>query len=171
MPLFHRLPFQLPACHGLKWKDALEELGAGGRAGVACRPRLMLLRSSHILSVLVRSMQSSGSGGGEKCQAPTHLQQWFSASGSGLLSSCITTLVLSVQGQLVVNSRTLRPSVNRPQELNVYPGAVVLAGYGAHTYCFCTCYRCYVCEFGGGEQWRGKYRRRNVLGFPLTVSM
>lgn len=97
--------------------------GQGGRAEVACRPRLMLLRSSHILSVLVRSMQSSGSGGGEECQAPTRLQQWFSASGSRLLSSCITTSVLSVQGQLVVNSRTRRPSAIRPQELNLWPGA------------------------------------------------
>lgn len=144
--------------------------GQGGRAGVVCRPRLMLLRSSHILSVLVRSMQSSASGGGEKCQAPTHLQQWFSASGSRLLSSCIATSVLSVQGQLVVNSRTPRPSASRPQELNVWPELHYGRIWG-HGYCFCTCYCCYVYEFGGGEQRWGKCRRRNVLGFPLIVSM
>lgn len=103
--------------------------GQGGRAGVVCRPRLMLLRSSHILSVLVRSMQSSGSGGGEKCQAPTHLKQWFSASGSRLLSSCITTLVLSVQGQPVVNSRTLLCEPTTRAERLAW--SCILAGYGA----------------------------------------
>lgn len=38
--------------------------------------------------------------------------------------------VLSVQGQLVVNSRTLRPSVSRPQELNVWPGAAFWQAVG-----------------------------------------
>lgn len=47
----------------------------------------------------------------------------------------------------------------------------ILAGFGAHGYCFCTCYCCYVYEFSRGEQRWGKCRRRNELGFPLAVSM
>lgn len=62
-------------------------------------------------------------GEGKSVKPPHIFSGGFSASGSRLLSSCITTSVLSVQGQLVVNSRTLCPSASRPQELNVWPGA------------------------------------------------
>lgn len=145
--------------------------GAGGRAGVACRPRLMLLRSSHILSVLVRSMQSSGSGGGEKCQAPTHLQWWF-------FSKWLQAALFLHHYFGAVCARTARSEFQNAVSLcepttgaEFLAWSCISAGYGAHGYCSCTCYCCYVYEFGGGEQrWR-KYRRRNVLDFPLTVSM
>lgn len=39
VPLFHRLPFQSPPCHGLKWKDALEERGAGGQSRGGVLPK------------------------------------------------------------------------------------------------------------------------------------
>lgn len=99
--------------------------------------------------------------------SPHTSQQWFSASGSRLLSSCITTSVLSVQGQLVVYSRALRPSAEPTTRDERLAWSCILARYGAHGYCFCTCYCYYVCEFGGGEQRRGKCRRR-CAGLPLN---
>lgn len=39
VPFFHRLPFQSPPCRGVKWKDAVEELGAGGQSRGGVPPK------------------------------------------------------------------------------------------------------------------------------------
>ena len=83
-------------------------------------------------------------GAGESVKPPQILGSGLGwSSGSRLLSSCITASTLSVQGQLVVNCRMLRPSATWPQELNIWPEAAFLAGYGATVSGFgshCTCY-------------------------------
>lgn len=91
--------------------------------------------------------------------SPHTSPQWFSAVGSRLLSSCITTSVLSVQGQLVY-SRALRPSVSRPQEMNVWPGAAFWRDSGPTVIVFvhviAAMFMSLVGESRGGESAEGE---------------
>lgn len=97
--------------------------------------------------------------------------------GSRLSSSCITTSVLSVQGQLVVKCRTLRPSATWPQELNIWSEAAFWQDMGPQFLVLVLIVHVTAAMLirAGWIWWERaevrKCRRRNVLVFPLIISM
>lgn len=169
--LLHKLHFSGLSHRGLKWTDA----GGGGRAGLPHCPKLMLLCSSPVLSVLVRSMQRARSGGGGKCQAPADLHQQF-----GVEHQLQAALFLYHRFSGACSRRARSESQSavslcdlETQELNIWPEAAFgrIQGYG-----FWVWFTLYVllqlCLLGGlvwlgrGRGW--KAHKEKCAGLPIN---